>query len=99
LIWYYDTLDLAPYLRLGINVLNVDVIRYFAASRGGMPFERTAKPGLTLVGRVEAAGGEAIMIDSGQTENWLAQVDDSVQFPMGLVDDGFLHVRARDSHC
>ncbi|KAL2855385.1 hypothetical protein BJY01DRAFT_257082 [Aspergillus pseudoustus] len=94
-IWYYDTLDIAPFLRPGKNTVRFDVIRYFAASRGAMPFQRTAIPGLTVVGRVEADGDEVVLDSAGG--QWQAQVDESVKFPMGLVDDVFLHINERIS--
>lgn len=56
-----------------------------------MPFERTALPGLTVIGNVETEAGGSIDLNSSQ--NWLGVVDQSVQFPMGLADDVFLHVR------
>jgi hypothetical protein len=89
LIWYYDTLDIAPYLKHGENEIRFAVLRYFASSRGAMTFERTALPGLTVVGHVEA-GSESI--DIGSLQGWKATPDESVQFPSGLVDDVFLHV-------
>lgn len=55
-----------------------------------MPFERTTHPGLTVVGNVEV-GANVVDLSSGK--GWLAQVDDSISFPTGLLDDGFLHVR------
>jgi hypothetical protein len=91
LIWYYDTLDIAPYLKPGENEIRFSVLRYFASSRGAMAFERTALPGLTVVGHVEA-GSESI--DLGSCQSWKATPDESVQFPSGLVDDVFLHVSA-----
>ncbi|KAL3453185.1 Six-hairpin glycosidase-like protein [Aspergillus insuetus] len=94
-IWYYDTLDIAPYLRTGTNIVQFDVIRYFAASRGAMPFQRTAAPGLTVVGRVES-DGESVVLDSAGGL-WEARVDESVTFPMGRVDDVFLHISERIS--
>lgn len=90
-IWYYDTLDIAPYLREGKNTVQFDVVRYFAAVRGAMPFQRTALPGLTSIGRIET-GNEIVNINTAQNEHWEAQVDEGLQFPMGLVDDPFLHV-------
>ncbi|KAH8691381.1 Six-hairpin glycosidase-like protein [Talaromyces proteolyticus] len=92
LIWYYDTLDIAPYLNTGDNEVVILVIRYFASSRGAMPFERTAIPGLTVVGRVHA---ETTVIDLSSSEGWEAQVENSISFPMGLVDDVFLHISER----
>lgn len=89
LIWYYDTVDIGPYLRVGDNEIVFIVVRYFNASRGAMPFERTAFPGLTVVGTIET---ETETVDVQSRKGWLVQVDESVRFPMGLVDDVFLHV-------
>ncbi|KAJ0414830.1 hypothetical protein BJY00DRAFT_320701 [Aspergillus carlsbadensis] len=94
-IWYYDTVDIAPYLQPGNNVVRFDVLRYFAAARGAMPFQRTAVPGLTVVGRVEA-DGESVVLDSAGGQ-WEARVDEGVTFPMGRVDDVFLHISERIS--
>lgn len=91
LIWYYDTLDIAPYLKPGENEIRFSVLRYFACARGAMAFERTALPGLTIVGQVEA---RAEIIDLGSHQGWTAWSDESVHFPSGLVDDVFLHVSA-----
>lgn len=89
LIWYYDSLDIAPYLKPGQNEVRFSVLRYFASSRGAMAFERTALPGLTIVGHVET---DSETIDIGSLQGWKASPDESVQFPTGLVDDVFLHV-------
>jgi hypothetical protein len=56
-----------------------------------MPFERTALPGLTVIGNIET---DLEVLDLKSTTDWMACVDNSVQFPMGLPDDVFLHVRA-----
>lgn len=90
LIWFYDTLDIAPYLRPGNNEIVFVVLRYFAANRAAMPFERTLYPGLTAFGRVEL-GQQSIDLSS-TCEGWQAQVDDSILYPTHLIDDGFLHV-------
>jgi hypothetical protein len=90
LIWYYDTADIAAHLKEGSNSVTFVVSRYFASSRGGMPFERTTYPGLTVVGSVEA-GSQSISLDSNQ--GWLVRVNNSITFPTGLIDDVFLHVR------
>jgi hypothetical protein len=74
---------------VGDNEIVFVVLRYFNACRGAMPFERTAFPGLTVVGMIET---ETETVDVQSREGWLVQMDESVQFPMGLVDDMFLHV-------
>lgn len=89
MIWYYDTLDITPHLKAGSNEVRFVVLRYFAASRGAMPFMRTSFPGLTVVGHVEAG---LTTVDLGSRKDWAAQEDNSILFPTGLVDDGFLHV-------
>lgn len=89
LIWYYDTLDIRPWLKTGSNVIEFLVLRYFSTARAAFPFERTIYPGLTVVGNVRA--GEA-MVDLCSAEGWQAQVYNHIQFPMGLPDDVFLHV-------
>ncbi|KUJ10533.1 alpha-L-rhamnosidase [Mollisia scopiformis] len=92
LIWYYDTLDIAPYLSEGDNEVKFTVIRYFASSRTAMPFERSSFPGLTVVGDIVSG---ATTVDLCSSKDWIAQVDGSIRFPIGLVDDGFLHIVER----
>ncbi|WWC60750.1 uncharacterized protein I303_103326 [Kwoniella dejecticola CBS 10117] len=89
-IWYYDTLDIAPWLKVGENKLEFLVIRYFAGSRGGMPFERTTFPGFTCIGRI---GNE----DVNSAQGWDVVVDESRRYPTGLQDDVFLHINERVS--
>ncbi|KAM0814042.1 putative Six-hairpin glycosidase-like protein [Seiridium cardinale] len=91
-IWYYDTLDIAPYLKAGDNEITFLVLRYFAASRAAMPFVRTSFPGLTVIGDVKA--GDAV-VSLNSLEGWQAQIDDSILFPTGLIDDVFLHINER----
>ena len=85
--WLYDTIDIAPFLREGDNVITVVVLRYFYATRAAMPFVRTGYPGLTLIG---SAG--AVDLRTGLHENWTASVNNATMFPMELEDDVFLHV-------
>ena len=89
LIWYYDTLDIAPYLKSGNNEVEFVVIRYFASSRTAMPFERTSLPGLTVSGSLEV-DGEVVELNS--SAGWQARVNESIDFPTGMIDDVFLHV-------
>ena len=91
MIWYYDTLDIAPFLLAGNNEIRFEVLRYFASSRSAMPFERTTHPGLTAVGNLEIEENPNF-VDLGTRTGWQAQVDESILFPTGLLDDGFLHV-------
>ena len=90
-IWYYDTIDLGPYLIAGENEIVVSVLRYFATMRGAMPFARTPFAGFTAAGSIHVDKAPAINLQS--RDGWAARVDDSIHFPTGLNDDMFLHVR------
>ncbi|KAJ5712394.1 hypothetical protein N7493_008862 [Penicillium malachiteum] len=92
LIWYYDTLNIANYLQTGDNEVTFVVLRYFASSRGAMPFERTSMPGFTIIGSVETAT-ETVNLEA--RKSWEAWVDESVEFPTGRADDVFLHISER----
>lgn len=89
-LWYYDTLDISPYLQEGHNELQILVLRYFSAVRAAMPFGRTAFPGLTVSGIIRTPEND---IDISSRDGWVAEILDNVQFPMGLHHDVFLHVR------
>lgn len=84
-IWYYDTIDIAPFLRHGENVIQVMVLRYFPSVMGGHSFGRTILPGLTVTGKI----GE---VDLATDEQWVGKVDRGVAFPVGSYYDLFLHV-------
>ncbi len=54
-IWYVDTVDIAPWIREGTNVLAVEVLRYPLAYRSGnFGMVRTATPGLFVEGDLVA---------------------------------------------
>ncbi len=54
-IWYVDTVDIAPWLKIGKNILAVEVLRYPLAYRSGnFGMVRTATPGLFVEGDLVA---------------------------------------------
>lgn len=96
LIWYYDTLDIAKDLVIGRNEIKFVVVRYFPASRSAICFTRTAIPGLTVVGGFGDKSSEFVNLSTD--DNWTAQIDESIKFPTGIIDDIFLHVCLRLQH-
>lgn len=67
-VWYYDTVDLAPYLVRGENVLAVVVLRYpLESHKGNASIFRTQTPGLYLAGEFEDSNGT---IHLSADENW-----------------------------
>ncbi|TKX19236.1 putative bacterial alpha-L-rhamnosidase 6 hairpin glycosidase domain-containing protein [Elsinoe australis] len=92
-IWYYDSLDIAPFLSKGKNVIKFVVLRYYAAGRAAMPFARTAFPGLTVLGEVSDSPNAVDL--SSTCDGWSARKLEGVSFPTGLIDDVFLHINER----
>lgn len=83
--WYYDTIDLAPWLRVGENELVFKVLRFYPTNGVAVPFARTHTPGITLIGQ---AGG----LDLSMSDEWEARVEEGIHFPVGTPHDTFLHV-------
>lgn len=88
--WYYDTLDIAPWLQQGRNELVFQVIRFYPTAGVALPFARTNTPGITVVG---SAGGVELSMGSG----WEARIEETVGFPVGTPHDVFLHVSRPES--
>ena len=91
-LWYYDRVDISSFLKRGDNEIQIEVLRYFAANRVAMPFGRTSFPGLTVYGLIQG-DSDVMELCSKDVEEWRARVLNEVQFPTGLKDDVFLHVR------
>lgn len=87
-VWYYDTVDLAPWLILGKNEIVIKVVRFFPTAIAGFAFARTALPGLAVIGNI---GSEDISTGP-QDERWEGRVERHVSFPTSSETDIFLHV-------
>lgn len=78
-VWFYDTVDLVPYLKKGENVIGVSVLRYPedpAAGNHGM--FRTPVPGLYARGSVTDMDGTKY--DLSADASWRCVTDKSVTF-------------------
>lgn len=66
-IWYYDTIDIAPYLKKGVNILAVIVLRYPQEHRkGNHGVFRTETPGLCFTGEYQEEDGRTIRLEADQ---------------------------------
>jgi hypothetical protein len=83
--WYYDTIDLAPFLAQGANTITIDVVRFYPAFVGAFSFVRTTLPGLTLV-------GQAGNVNLSTNATWEALLRNDVVYPVKGNQDIFLHV-------
>lgn len=78
-VWFYDTIDILPYLKKGKNVIGVSVLRYPedpAAGNHGM--FRTPVPGLFVTGKLEDMIGNEY--DVSADASWRCMIDKSVTF-------------------
>jgi hypothetical protein len=91
-IWYYDTVDLAPYLREGNNVLAAIVLRYpMDHAKGNHGIFRTQMPGFYLFGEYDDGCGN--QVDLSTDESWKCYKETKiriVQEPMGFAPLYFL---------
>jgi len=90
-VWYYDTLDLAPWLKPGSNLIEVQVLRLYPSKPGGVPFARTILPGLTICGLLKV--DQQADVDLGTLSNeWVCEIVRGLILPMHSEDDYFLNV-------
>lgn len=78
-VWFYDTIDLLPYLKKGTNIIGVSVLRYPeepAAGNHGM--FRTPVPGLYVTGKAEDMVGNEYNLSAD--ESWKCRIDRNVTF-------------------
>lgn len=78
-IWFYDTIDIVPYLEAGINIIGVSVLRYPedpVAGNHGM--FRTSVPGLFVQGEVEDMAGNRT--DISADASWKCRMDAGASF-------------------
>ena len=93
-IWYYDEIDLLPYLAEGQNVLAVQVLRYpLIHKRGNFGMFRTEHPGLYVSGQIMDASGMTYPLDAdnswkGQRDTGFHIVSESDVFaPLQIYED------------
>lgn len=78
-VWFYDTVDILPYLKKGVNIIGVSVLRYPedpAAGNHGM--FRTSVPGLYVTGEIEDMVGNEY--DVSADASWRCMIDKNVTF-------------------
>lgn len=88
-LWFYDELNIQPYLRLGANTINVKVLRLYHATTHATSFPRLHVPGL-LIRNVGLDPDLGINI---QTDgSWETTLDESTTLPTDILEDAFLHI-------
>jgi hypothetical protein len=55
--WYYETVDIQPFLRKGANTITATVLRFSDKHVGSLSLSRTALPGLIVYCEVQVSSG------------------------------------------
>ncbi len=78
-VWFYDTIDLLPYLKKGKNIISVSVLRYPKdPDAGNHGMLRTSVPGLYVTGKIEDIAGTEY--DVSADHSWKCMIDKKVTF-------------------
>lgn len=78
-IWFKDHLDITRYLKKGINILAVTVLRYPENPMdGNHGMFRTATPGLYVKGKITTAVAQEISLDAD--DSWRCKINKNVSF-------------------
>ena len=84
-LWFYDEVNIQPYLKTGVNHIVVRVLRLYYATQYGTSFSRLPVPGLFV---------HCDKLD----EDWDAALDKSTQLPIDQAEDDFLHIYENVNH-
>ncbi|KAH6672088.1 hypothetical protein B0J14DRAFT_655960 [Halenospora varia] len=88
-LWFYDEIDLAPFLMLGRNQIGVHVLRFFHAIDHASSFPRLPTGGL-MVRAVRCDEFWKAQIQS--SSSWETAIDSFAILPTNLPEDDFLHI-------
>lgn len=76
-VWFYDTIDLTPYMIGGENILAAEVLRYpLIHNRGNHSVWRTETPGFYFKGILERSDGESEEISADET--WRMKIAENI---------------------
>ncbi|KAH6952064.1 Six-hairpin glycosidase-like protein [Fusarium avenaceum] len=88
-IWFYDEIDVQPFLKVGVNNIGIHVLRLYHGTPYGTSFPRMAFPGLFVrMADGTASGG----IDLESNGSWSCSLDQSHNLRIDLKEDDFLHI-------
>lgn len=81
-VWYYDTIDIAPFLQIGKNAICVIVLRYPIESKlGNHGLFRNEIPGLYFSGTIADKDSKEIILDISADSNWKCMINRDIKFP------------------
>ncbi|KAH7349064.1 Six-hairpin glycosidase-like protein [Pyrenochaeta sp. MPI-SDFR-AT-0127] len=90
-LWFFDELDIQPYLQQGKNIISIRVLRFYYATRFAPSFPRTHAAGLFLQ-CMPSDDHEAQEVALQTDDSWETSIDSSTRLPNDSKHDDFLHV-------
>ncbi|KAF5559034.1 hypothetical protein FMEXI_229 [Fusarium mexicanum] len=88
-LWFYDEVDISPYLRLGENHVAIHVLRLFHGTSYGTSFPRLGTGGL----RIAATHDDEVWAPQiRSSELWQTAIGHNVTLRIDEEEDDFLHV-------
>ncbi|RGP75986.1 hypothetical protein FSPOR_433 [Fusarium sporotrichioides] len=93
-LWFYDEIDISPYLHQGQNQIAIHVLRLFHGSSYGTSFPRLGSGGVRIVATIDDP------IWSPQLRSsvlWQTAVDPFVDLRTDEAEDDFLHIFEKTS--
>jgi hypothetical protein len=88
-LWFYDEVDIAPYLRLAQNRIGIHVLRFFYATNLATSFPRLPSGGVYF-SPVDSNVLEGLEINSSVL--WETAIDHSTILSVDQAEDDFLHI-------
>ncbi|KAG5760875.1 hypothetical protein H9Q72_011000 [Fusarium xylarioides] len=88
-LWFYDEVDISPYLRLGENHIAIHVLRLFHGTSYGTSFPRLGTGGVKIATTVD---DEVWAPQIRSSELWQTAIDHNVTLHIDEEEDDFLHV-------
>ncbi|KAJ0422801.1 Six-hairpin glycosidase-like protein [Aspergillus carlsbadensis] len=94
-MWFYDVVDIQPYLCTGRNHIAVHVLRFYYGSQFAASFPRTAYPGLYVRTEPPGAANKRIYFNLQGGESWETAIDPCIVLPTSSNFDFFLQIFER----
>ncbi|GJC87824.1 hypothetical protein ColLi_10662 [Colletotrichum liriopes] len=88
-LWFYDEVDIQPFLKPGPNRISVRVLRFFHATPFATSFPRLSIPGL-FVRTPTSQGCVAVSLQSDAS--WECAIDHTTLLRVDQKEDDFLHM-------